>query len=310
MTRSVSLQNYVVRLERLRRASYVLNRVRARNRSVIQNRKRYGVKKDITGYARSITDAFFDEDLLHDYLRDARIEFYNTENWSDVFAQYLLSVNTKLADLFSKADEFIRDSFIKGGKRVLDEEGSPVIIDEVRDDRAIRILVSEQDTYYKGLSKRLSRKADRIISDGLRQGLPNERIVKDLIQGVKGTTKASAMRIARSEIVKAHSVGQAQTMIEAGIEHYHYINSPDYTGVDGKRYPCIICRNLQGAKGREHVYVTRNAGDENNPLPVVSSHPQCNCSVVAVLRKQGESLIKRKLYDSELKELIHLYSKT
>ncbi len=94
------------------------------------------------------------------------------------------------------------------------------------------------------------------------------------------------MRISRSEIVKSHNAGQVDTMQKAGIEHYSYINSPEYTS-NGKTWPCQICKKLQGPKGREHIYDVQRAGtSEKNPLPVTNSHPNCRCSTVIRTDKQ------------------------
>ncbi len=252
----------------------------------IERRKRFGVKKNITKYQELIFNTFYDETILKEKLGKF-LETTGKENLNDAFLQYLKDVSQKTKELLQQAKELLIDSWEKGTKRIQDQDGNTIRFDEVVDENAIELLVRQQEKHYQSLNKQQTRAVDRIIANGLKKGESVEKIVENIQSRIKSLTRYSATRIARTEIVHTHNVGQVQTMQKAGIEKYSYINSPDYIGKDGKKYPCIICRKLQGAKGREHIYDVDKAGSsEKHPLPVLQSHPNCNCVCVARIDKQ------------------------
>jgi len=249
-------------------------------RKRINERKRFGVRSNITKYQKQIVNTFYNEKVLEETL-DKFLKTTGQESLNDAFLQYLQEVSFRTKDLLKDARELLIESWTKGTKRVQDQEGNTVSFDEVIDENAINLLIKKQEENYKSLSKQQSKAVDKIISEGLEKGESVKEITENIKSRVKTITTNSARRIARSEIVASHSAGQIQTMQKAGIEHYSFINSPEYTGKDGKTYPCIICRKLQGPKGRERIYEVAKAGSsENNPLPVMQSHPSCQCLIV------------------------------
>lgn len=260
-------------------------------RKKINSKKRYGVKSNINKYRKEIVDTFYNEELLEEFLQKyvkQTGEIYK-ENIDDAFMQYLKEVGQKTKKLLENARELLIDSWKKGTNRIQDQDGNTIRFDEEPDEQAIKLLAKEQEKHYKSLTKQQSKAVDRIIQKGLEQGKSYEEIASDIKSKTKKLTKNSAMRIARTEVVNTHNIGQIQTMQKAGIKHYSFINSPDYIGKDGKKYPCIICRKLQGPKGRERIYDVDKAGSsEKHPLPVSQSHPNCNCTTCLRLDKEDK----------------------
>jgi len=259
-------------------------------RTKINSKKRFGVRQNITKYYKEIVDTFYNENLLEEklnkYLRQTGQEVLR-ENLNDTFLQYLNEVNQNMKKLLEKAKDILIDSWKKGTERIQDQEGNTIKFDEEIDENAIKLLAKEQERNYKSLTKQQTKAVNSTISKGLEQGKSYEEIANDIKSRVKTITKNSAMRISRTEVVANHNVGQVQTMQKAGIKYYSFINSPDYIGKDGKTYPCIICRKLQGAKGRERIYEVDKAGtSENNPLPVMQTHPNCKCVICIRTDKQ------------------------
>lgn len=253
--------------------------VTQKEREKISRRGRHGVKKHITSYKEDIVDNLYNEKLLEEKL-NKYLQTTGQENLNDAFRDYLQSLTGNISKLLKKAKEYLSESYEKGSKSIVDTDGNTVKFDQPADTNAIKVLTQKQQEYYKNLTKTQTTIVNNLIAEGLEKGQPVEQIAKDIKSQVKKTTKASALRIARSEIVSSHSFGQIDTMKKAGVEGYKFINSPDYTGKDGKTYPCKLCRKLQGAKGREYKYEVQSAGDKNNPIPVESSHCNCQCTIV------------------------------
>jgi SPP1 gp7 family putative phage head morphogenesis protein len=259
--------------------------VNQKARTQINKKKRYGLRQNITKYYNEIVDTFYNEKLLEEKL-NKYLKQTGQENLNDTFIQYLNEVNQNIKKLLEKAKELLIDSWKKGTERIQDQDGNTIKFDEEIDENAIKLLAREQERNYKSLTKQQTKAVNNTISKGLEQGKSYEEITNDIKARVKTITKNSAMRIARTEVISNHSVGQIQTMQKARIKYYSFINSPDYTGKDGKTYPCKICRKLQGPKGRERIYEVDKAGTSENPLPVMQSHCSCRCIICIRTDKQ------------------------
>lgn len=235
------------------------------------NKKKYnGVKKNISEYKKYIFEHFSNVKLFDKILKGA-------EDLQTKFNQYIFMISSDYSNLLLKANELIGDSFRKGTKRTLDNKGNTIKLDEPIDETAIDILVNQQTTYYDNLTANQSRNVNKIIAKGLEEGKPNDIIADEIKKEIKDISNIRALRIARAEIIKSHSIAQIDTMRQAGIEEYNYITAND-------KKVSKICRHNQGAKGREKIYKTSLAGTKDNPLPVLNSHPNCRCVTVAHIK--------------------------
>ena len=241
-------------------------------RRLIDKKKYYGVKGNVTQYRKAIFETFYDKDLVKNLLSE-ELPFHFKEDFNDVVANYFRNINEKIAELLEKAKEILLDSFQKGSKRLMDKDGAVVKFDEIEDTEAINKLIGEQQDYYEGITQAQSEKVNRVIADGLEKGQSTEKISERVHSSIRSISSKRAMRISRTEIVKSHTLGQVQTMKEAGIEQYNYITAND-------KKVSKICKHNQGPKGREKIYDVQYAGTPSNPLPVINSHPNCRCAVV------------------------------
>ena len=239
-------------------------------RTKINKRKYYGVKKDIQGYKVSISNYFNNPTLLNKFLK-------GKENIKVKMDKYFFKLSSDYSSLLVEAKTFLSDSFEKGSKRALDNSGNTIKLDEPVDQGAVDILVNQQTTYYDNLTEAESKKTNEIIAKGLEEGSSEADIVEEIKSEIKDISNTRASRIARTEIVKSHTVAQTETMKQAGIDEYNYITAND-------KKVSKICRKNQGAKGREKIYKTALAGTTENPLPVLNSHPNCRCVTVAYIK--------------------------
>lgn len=266
----------------------------------INKKGKRGIKKLITSYRKDIFQVFYNEKELEKALSRFK-ETYQTENLSDAFRDYMERISDGISNLLDKAKEYLGESFKNGTEKLTNKDGETIKFDAEEDEQAIRVLTEEQQNHLQNMKTQTKEVIDNTIAKGLKKGKPVEKIAKDIKDQTRKTSQGKALRIARSEVVKSHAVGQVQTMKQAGVETYNFIISPDYTGKDGKTYPCKLCRKLQGSTGREKIYDVNKAGQsQENPLPVINSHPNCNCTVV--IRESNAN--KQSLSPQEIKEFL------
>jgi len=241
-----------------------------RARTKINKRKYYGVKKNIREYKKVISSHFNNVPLLKKILKGPETLIVKMND-------YFFKISSDYTEILTDARALLGDSFEKGSKRVLDNSGDTIKLDEPVDQAAVDVLTTQQTVYYDNLTQAESKKTNQIIAKGLEDGETDEVISEEIEKSIKNISNKRALRIARTEIVKSHTIAQTETMSQAGIETYNYITSND-------KKVSNICRKNQGPKGREKIYRTDQAGTVENPLPVVNSHPNCRCTTVAYIK--------------------------
>lgn len=241
-----------------------------RARTKINKRKYFGVKKNIKEYKKAITDHFNNLPLLNRALK-------GPQDLAVKMNKYFIGLSANYDQLLETARDLLGDSFEKGSKRVLDNSGGTIKLDEPVDQQAVDILTQQQTAYYDNLSEAQSKKVNEVIAKGLEEGETDQAIAEEIKSEIKSISNTRALRISRTEIVKSHTIAQTETMSQAGIDEYNYITSND-------KKVSKICRKNQGAKGREKIYKTALAGTAQNPLPVLNSHPNCRCTTVAYIK--------------------------
>ena len=241
-----------------------------RARTKINKKKFNGVKKNVKEYKKAITDHFNDLPLINQALK-------GPQDLNVKMNKYFIVLSSNYVQLLEKAREILGDSFEKGSKRVLDNSGGTIKLDEPVDQQAVDILTQQQTEYYDNLSEAQSKKVNQIIAKGLESGETNQNIADQIKLNIKDISNTRALRISRTEIVKSHTLAQTETMSQAGIDEYNYITAND-------KKVSKICKKNQGAKGRERIYKTSLAGTAQNPLPVLNSHPNCRCVTVAYIK--------------------------
>jgi len=138
-------------------------------------------------------------------------------------------------------------------------------VGEVKNKDALKALNAEIPKYLRNMDERIRDSIKRELIEGLKEGKSFEEIKPRIVEKARGITSYQAERIARSEIIKAHSEGTKQSMVEAGIKKYGWLTARDVR-------VCKICREFE-KKGPYEV----GAG----PIPVQDSHPNCRCVIIA-----------------------------
>ena len=238
-------------------------------RKIIDKKKFYGVKINIKVYRKSIVEHFFNKSLLINSLGGDGDIFQKMQGYFFKIRSY--------DNLLKIAGKNIIDAFKKGSKRVMDNSGDIIKLEEPIKETSAELIKLQQTEYYDNITKAQSDKVNNIIQKGIDEGKIDKQVADEIIKSIKSITEKRAIRIARTEIVKVHTIGQIETMHQAGIEEYNYITSND-------KKVSKICSKHQGAKGKEKIYKTAYAGTSDNPLPVLNSHPNCRCVAVAYIK--------------------------
>lgn len=124
----------------------------------------------------------------------------------------------------------------------------------------LRALVARTFTDIQGVGETMATRMTRELADGLVRG----EGVKDLtarVQAVTGKAKNDAMRIARTEIIRAHAEGQLDGFEAMGVDKLgvmvEWATGPN---------PCPKCASLAGT--------VSSIQDARGVIPF---HPQCRC---------------------------------
>ena len=235
----------------------------------LKERSQWGIGKDIKEYEDYIYKRFFDRAKFKQLVKRN-----STESIADDFAQYLAELSQDINDTLQEIEQWFKDAFEKGCKRVFDKDGNKISFEEIPDETAMKMLVQSQQTYYKNLTEAQSEKANRVIAKGMEEGKSEDEIANDLESSISSLTRTRARTISRSEIIKTHNQGQLQVMQDAQVRTYNFITAND-------ERVCPTCSKFQGSFNRPKIYELKNAGSGGNPLPVTSTHANCRCSIIA-----------------------------
>lgn len=151
------------------------------------------------------------------------------------------------------------ESFYQGGKaRFLQSAFSrPVALEKVK------LLVGRVYTDLDGVTEDAATKMTRVLVDGLIQGKSPRVVAADLAK-VTDLSKARALTIARTELIRAHAEGQLTALEDLGVEE---VGAQVEWSTTGDAKVCPACRPLQG--------VVFKIAEARGILP---RHPNCRCA--------------------------------
>lgn len=131
-----------------------------------------------------------------------------------------------------------------------------------------RVLKTVQDNAYSYLYKFVGSKQKTlkdIIYTGITQGDTVHTIASEIKSSFKVTSWKSEL-IARSETVRVYGNSTRLAIRQGGVtKEYKWLTSR-------KENVCKVCRPLHG-----RVF---NINNPSAPMPITSTHPQCNCGIV------------------------------
>lgn len=144
-------------------------------------------------------------------------------------------------------DEFLRSSF-----------GRPESVEKVE------LLASRTYDDLEGVTSAMATDMSRTLTDGLVQGKNPRDIARDLTDSVEGIGKNRANVIARTEIIRSHSEGQLDSMVNLGVED---VGVAIEWSTAGDIRVCEQCSTLEG--------VVLKIEEARGMIP---RHPNCRCA--------------------------------
>lgn len=159
-------------------------------------------------------------------------------------------------DMFAASEEFLRSSFAQ-----------PELMSKVR------LLATRAFEGMRGLGGQISSDLNFILADGMINGRGVEEIARMMRDKIDTMSSVRALRIARAEIINAHSEGSLDGYERLGVKEL---------GVDvefsatGDRLVCPVCAGLSG-----QVFTIEKA---RGVIPV---HPNCRCAWIPAIRSKG-----------------------
>lgn len=135
-----------------------------------------------------------------------------------------------------------------------------------------RIIKLMQDEAYKYLYKYVNMKQSELkmlLQEGISQGDSILHIASDIRDSFKMTSWKSE-QIARSETIKTYAQSTKMAIQNARVtQEYQWKTSL-------RENVCIQCRPLHNK-----IF---NVNDPNAPMPVISTHTNCNCGIIPYIR--------------------------
>lgn len=159
--------------------------------------------------------------------------------------------------------QFLKDAFLQ-----------PVPMD------SLELLFTRSFEALRGISMDMSIKMGRILADGFVNGYGPKKIARLMTKEISGLTRSRAMLISRTEIIRAHAIGQLDGFQLMGIEVVG-VEPEVQISTAGDALVCEKCRGLEGKKFKVKDQRTRSL------LPV---HPRCRCSFRYVI---SEKILKK-----------------
>lgn len=224
----------------------------------INKKKHFGIKSNIKKYEKIIKDTFSEKELMKIVKNFTGIESRQADLKRSFFE---LLKSSAIADIMN----LLEKSFDKGGKRVLNTKGKNVKLGKVMNKSGLAFMRNRQLNHLSNIADKTAEKVDKTLTKGFQEGWGMDKITKSIQEDTKTTTKNKAKTIARSEIIKASSIGTKQSMKEAGIEKYMWITAQD-------NKVCPLCERMHGKKYKVE--------DIHAPIPVQDTHPNCRCTIV------------------------------
>jgi phage putative head morphogenesis protein, SPP1 gp7 family len=155
-----------------------------------------------------------------------------------------------------------RDALDSGGYDSLDRLNSDSAYDAMQDTDFDQFRSLAQDLSGR-VAARLAEDVRREVADGVAQGESSSQLATR-IQDAFDATKVDALRIARTEAMRAYNRGTLDAAGQAGADKWVFRAHPD-ADLGQKEQPC---QDLNG-----QVFDV----DDDSAMPPDSTHPNCTC---------------------------------
>ena len=128
----------------------------------------------------------------------------------------------------------------------------------------LQFLYTRSFNELQGITDVMSQQMNRILANGIAQGLNPTTIARMLSKNITGITRQRALTLARTEIIAAHADGQLDSFEELGVEELTVMAEWSTAGDD---LVCPLCAELEGA-----VMTIEEARG------LIPRHPNCRCA--------------------------------
>jgi hypothetical protein len=149
----------------------------------------------------------------------------------------------------------------------------------------VRLLASRTFIDLKGVTDGMAVRISHSLVDGLTKGDNPRVIARELVKAVN-VSKARAMTIARTEIVRTHAEGQLQAFVSLGVTEVGVMAEWHTSGLGitklGNPSPCRLCQPMSG--------VVMTVAEATGLIP---RHPNCLCAWLPANVGEDEAKQKR-----------------
>lgn len=252
-------------------------RVSEVNTRRINKRKYYGLGVEIDEFKETLEYHFTHSSML-DAVDDsiASVESVSEDAASDI-ANSASLLRGSQEDVLEDLKPTIESSADKGSRRAFDSRGDTLPKPDSLETE-VQNIVDEQRNYISKLDEDLRSAAIAIISAGVAEGLSKAEIKSRLRSRLKGMIDNRSSTVANSEVVKAGVAGTVATFAANDVDSVTWVSSQDSRVCEPGNFRVTIngttytsCRELDG----ESFDLPRF------PRPVLASHPNCRCVLVA-----------------------------
>lgn len=223
-----------------------------------------GITTQIDDYYKLISNLFDKEELKIELFGLYASEDFNFNKILDKADKFIGKIKERIEQKYNDIVGIVKKVYTTGAQRVYTKDGEVLKLDKAPDEKAIALIAKNQLEYLNGLTDDIRKKIKTTLLDAEQYGWSIKKTQDALTKEVSALTKARAQTIARSELIKAHNKGMLDTFKEAGVNKYVWL-----TAHDSK--VCEVCRKLDGRKFEVG----------KGKLPVIDTHPNCRCTVVA-----------------------------
>lgn len=146
----------------------------------------------------------------------------------------------------------------------------------------LQFLATRSFEELRGITSVMAQQMNRILADGLAQGLGPATIARNLSKNITGITRQRALVLARTEIIAAHAEGQLDGFEELQVEKVQVMAEWSTAGDD---LVCELCLPLEGA-----IMTVREARG------MIPRHPNCRCAwMPANVGERAKSQLEKDL---------------
>ncbi len=130
----------------------------------------------------------------------------------------------------------------------------------------VQLLAARAFEQLKGFNAQMGSQLNTILAQGMIDGKGALQIAREMVDKIDDMTEKQALRIARTEIIRAHAEGQLDALEELGVSEVGVL--VEWTTAKDARV-CPICADMEG--------VTFTIDEARGKIP---AHPNCRCAFV------------------------------